>query len=269
MYGGNNVLKDLKGAWNGSGGNSMLNRLILINVFVFLFVSVLRVFLTLGGESGVYRALMSWLRLPAYGPQLVTRVWTFLSYCFLHEGFFHVLFNMLFLFWFGRLIADFIGDRRVLHLYLLGAVVAGLFFVFMYNNIPYYRPHVEHVTLQGASGGVYAVVVGAATLVPNYVFHLLLIGPVRIKYIAIFCLALSFFRIIGPNAGGELAHLGGGLLGFLYIRQLKKGNDWGKVINRLMNLFSATSKTAPKRKSRLQKVKKTPRTRTQPFPKRN
>ncbi|MCY4419367.1 MAG: rhomboid family intramembrane serine protease [Cytophagales bacterium] len=230
------MIEDLKRVWGSQP--SALSRLILINVFVFLFISVLHVLLTLAGGKGVYQVILSYLRLSPDVGVFISRPWTLITYFFLHEGFFHILFNLLFFFWFGRIVLDFLGSDRVIHLYLLGGVAAGLFFMIAYNHVPYYAEDLQITRLQGSSGSVYAVVAGAATLAPNYEFRLFLIGSVKIKYIAIFCLVLSFFRIVGTNAGGELAHLGGGLMGYLYISQLQKGNDWGKPIAWILSLFN-------------------------------
>jgi len=98
----------------------------------------------------------------------------------------------------------------------------------------------------GASASVYAVVVGAATFMPNYTFFLLLIGPVKIKYIAIFYVFLSFAQTIGDNAGGNLAHLGGALIGFIFITQLRKGNDWGAPVYATLTFFSKLFTRKPK-----------------------
>ena len=93
----------------------------------------------------------------------------------------------------------------------------------------------------GASAGVFSVVLGSATLIPNYTFHLLFIGAVRIKYIALFYVALSFFDVTGNNSGGEIAHLGGAFIGYLYIRQLQNGTNMGDPIIKVINFFNKTN----------------------------
>jgi hypothetical protein len=137
---------------------------------------------------------------------------------------------MLFFYWFGKIIYEFLGNNKLINLYVLGGIIGGFFFILIYNLVPFYHNRVEGSILMGASAGVFAVVVGAATFMPNYTFFLLFLGPIRIKYIAIFYVLLSLFRIDGSNAGGELSHLGGALIGFLYVQQLKKGNDFGQPI---------------------------------------
>jgi MFS family permease len=146
---------------------------------------------------------------------------------------------MLFLFWFGKLVTEFLGSKKLISLYILGGLVGGLFYMLMYNFVPYYQDQQSTALMIVASAGVYAVVAGAATYMPNYTFFLLFIGPVRIKYIAIFYIILSFSQTIGTNAGGELAHLAGAGLGFFYIIQLRKGNDHGVWVISVMNFFKS------------------------------
>ena len=242
MLGSNNLIGEIKKAWNTSG--NLLTRLILVNLFVFVAVNVLKVFLVLSGGSVLYQSLLRFFMVSSLWHEVFTRPWTLFSYAFLHEGFFHFLFNMLFLYWFGRLLSDFLPSKNLLSLYLTGAVLSAFFFVFMYNLVPYYQARVGSYML-GASGSVYAVVAAAATLVPNYTFHMLFIGPVKIKYIAIFYFFLSFVQLTGANAGGQLAHLGGFAVGYLYIVQLRKGRDIGRPFVQILSFFAGLFKKPP------------------------
>lgn len=238
MYG--NFWDNLKNAFRHS--DNSLFKLIAINILVFFAVLIARVLMTITGFEDWYSTGISYLMMPASLPRLITQPWSIFSYMFLHEGIFHILFNMLFLYWFGLLIHQNLGSRRLANLYILGGLFGGLFYVIIYNLAPYFSNSVDSSLMLGASAGVFAVVVGAATLTPNTTFFLILIGPVRIKYIAIFYVILSFANSIGANAGGELAHLGGALLGFLYITQLRKGMDLGLPVQKVgiffENLFS-------------------------------
>jgi hypothetical protein len=155
---------------------------------------------------------------------------------------------MLFLYWFGKLIDEYLGNRRLINLYLLGGLAAGISYLLIYNLIPNFRPAIG-TPLLGASGAVYAVVVGAATLMPNYTFFLLLLGPVRIKYIAAFFIVSSFVDLSNDaNPGGNIAHLGGALLGFFFITQLKKGNDIGKPLTSVAEWIKKLFQPKPKLK---------------------
>lgn len=233
MYGG--FWYQLRNAFNQR--DNSLYKLIAINLIVFFVVLILRVFLTIGGLGELYKSGLSWLMMPASLPKLATQPWSILTYMFLHEGVFHILFNMLFLYWFGLLIHQFLGSRKLANLYILGGLFGGLFYLLIYNLAPYFSASVDASMMLGASAGVFAIVVGAATLSPNTTFLLILLGPVKIVYIAAFYVILSFANSIGANAGGEIAHLGGALLGYLYITQLRKGRDLGVPVQKVGIFF--------------------------------
>ncbi|QHT67812.1 rhomboid family intramembrane serine protease [Rhodocytophaga rosea] len=226
------MFEDFKGAF--SKPNNGLIQIILINVIVFLLLNIFMLMFKWTGLAGWYVYVERNLMLPANLSVFITRPWTLITYFFSHENIFHILSNMLFLYWFGKLIEEYLGNRRLINLYLLGGLAGGILYLLIYNLIPYYNNQIEKSVMLGASGAVYAVVVGAATLMPNYTFFMLLLGPVRIKYIAAFFLVLSFVQLSGDNnAGGQLAHLGGALLGFIFIKQLKKGTDLGQPLTAL------------------------------------
>ncbi len=239
------VLEDFKNSFNKTGNG--LNQIILINVIVFAVLIILNVVLTLTGFKNIYDLISYQLFLPASIEGFIYKPWTLFTYFFTHDtsNFFHILFNMMFLYWFGQLITEFLGSKRLINLYILGGVAGGLIYLTAYNTIPYFAERAGSTVLLGASGSVYAVVIGAAVLIPDYTFFLLFLGPVRIKYIAAFYAFLSFAQTIGPNAGGNIAHLGGALMGFIYIWQLKRGNDWGKPIDAFFGFIGNLFKPKP------------------------
>ncbi len=241
---GAGILDELKNAFNRPDNGLM--QIILINIIVWVVVILLRVVLIIGGQEELYSTVIGWFMLPASLSDFLMRPWSLVTYFFLHEGVMHILFNMLFLYWFGRIIKEFLGDAKVVNLYVLGGLAGGLFYLLIYNLFPYFADQVAYSRLLGASAGVFAVVVGAATLMPNYTMFLLFIGPVRIKYIALFYIILSIAGSAGANAGGELAHLGGALLGYLYIRQLQQGNDWGRWVQGFLAFAKGLFKPRPK-----------------------
>lgn len=241
MYG--NFWENLRNAFKH--GDNSLYKLIAINILVWLVFMISRVIMTIGGFGELYSSLISYFMMPASLPKLATQPWSLFTYMFLHEGIFHILFNMLFLYWFGLLIHQYLGSRKLANLYILGGLAGGLFYLLIYNLAPYFSNSVDTSLMLGASAGVFAIVVGAATLTPNTTFFLILLGPVKIKYIAIFYVVLSFANSAGANAGGELAHLGGALMGFLYITQLRRGNDWGVPVQKVGIFFEDLFKKSP------------------------
>jgi membrane associated rhomboid family serine protease len=224
----NSILDEFKHAFQRPDNGLM--KILVINLVVFLTLIVIKVISTFAGAANIYELILRQLMLPAALDQFIVKPWTLVTYFFTHEGFFHILFNLLFLYWFGSLIMEFLGSQKFVNLYVLGGLAGGLFYILLYNTLPYFSQQVEVSRMLGASAGVYAIVVGAATFMPNYTISLILLGPVRIKYIAIFYVVLSFAQAAGPNAGGELAHLAGAALGFIYIKQLQNGNDLGKPL---------------------------------------
>ena len=242
----NFIIEDFKNSWNKKD-NGLVN-IILINVIFFVSMSILQVIFTLSGLTSLFVILLNKLMLPAELKTFIFQPWSLISYFFLHMNFMHILWNMLFLYWFGKIIHDNIGNNAIISLYVLGGIIGGLFYMSLYNIIPYYSERVSESLMLGASAGVFSVVVGSATLLPNYTFYLLFLGPVRIKYIALFYVLLSFLDVSGNNAGGEIAHLGGAFIGFLYIKQLQNGINMGEGIINFINYFSS-EKRKTKRKA--------------------
>ena len=242
----NFIIEDFKNSWNKKDNG--LVKIILINVIFFVSMSILQVVFTLSGLTSLFVILLNKLMLPAELKTFIFQPWSLISYFFLHMNFMHILWNMLFLYWFGKIIHDNIGNNAIISLYVLGGIIGGLFYMALYNIIPYYSEMVSESLMLGASAGVFSVVVGSATLLPNYTFYLLFLGPVRIKYIALFYVLLSFLDVTGNNAGGEIAHLGGAFIGFLYIKQLQNGINMGEGIINFINYFSS-EKRKTKRKA--------------------
>ena len=232
-------LDDFKNAW--SKPNNSLAQLIMINVIVFIILGVFYVFGKILGVEGVFNFIHDQFSIPPLFADFATRPWTLISYAFAHDlnSIFHILFNMLILYWFGQLIVEYLGHQKIISLYVLGALAGAAVYLMVYNLVPYYVERNGFNGMVGASAAVYAVTVAAATLMPNYSFHLLFFGPVRIKYIAAFYIVISFLGSVGGNAGGNIAHLGGAAMGFLYIRQLQSGNDIGLWVIKTMTFFKS------------------------------
>lgn len=240
----NSFVEDLKVAWNRQ--NSGLSRLIIINVVVFIAISIISVVSKIGGFEAFYHALMGKIAIPSYLGEFAIEPWTLLSYSFTHEGFFHLLFNMLMLYWFGLLVGQFMGNNKLVALYLYGAIAGGLLYLLVYNTIPFFEINRPGVGMFGASASVYAIIAGIATLMPEYSVHLLIFGPVRLKYIAAITIFLSFIGTAGGNGGGNVAHLGGALMGFVFVAQLRRGHDWSLPVARVAIWFENMFRRKPK-----------------------
>ena len=162
---------------------------------------------------------------------------------------------MLALYWFGRIFLNFFTEKQLFGVYFFGGLLAGVFFIAAYNVFPYFHDKVAYATLLGASGSVIAIITASATQAPNMSLRFFLIGSVKLKYIAIITVLISLFGITSSNAGGEFAHLGGALYGYLFVVSLRRGKDHTKGFNRLMDrLFNLFNKR--KQKSAYQPSKK-------------
>ena len=216
-----------------------LIKLIYVNVGVFVALKIIEILFRLFNASVDF--IMPWLAVPADLTMLLHRFWTPVTYMFLHEGFFHIFFNMLCLYWFGKIFLSAFSERHLIGLYFVGGLAAALFYVAAYNIFPYYAPLVSSNILLGASGSIMAVIVASATKLPNMEIRLFLFGGVKLKYVAIVAILVSFFGITSSNGGGELAHLGGALTGYLFIVLLNKGTDitawFNKIADALVNFF--------------------------------
>lgn len=208
-------------------------KLIYINVAVFLLLKIITIVLQLFNISSF--PLISWLAVPADLHMLLRRIWTLLTYMFTHEGIFHILFNMITLYWFGKIFLSVFSGKHLTGLYITGGIVAALLYVLAYNIFPYFAPAIPFTILIGASGSIMAIIVASAVKMPNMELRLLLLGGIKLKYIAVIFVLISFFGITSANAGGKIAHLGGALAGYLFVILLDKGTDITKWINSIID----------------------------------
>lgn len=230
--------------------NNAHAQLIIINVVVFIVLGVFMVVTRIGGFDNLFEIIHNQFQIPARFEEFINRPWTIITYAFAHDltGLFHILFNMLALYWFGRVFVEYLGGDKLIAVYVLGAMFGGLFYLLAYNTIPFFVQQSDQIQIGmvGASAAVDAIVVATAVLLPNYTFFLLLIGPVKIKYIAAIVVFLSLLGTVGSNAGGNIAHLGGALIGFIYIKQLQAGVNWGLWITVTIDWFKDLFKSKPK-----------------------
>lgn len=265
----------LKSIWTDlvsrfNSGDTVI-QLIIINIVVWVGIVIFGLLAAPFVGIGNPNPIVDWLAVPGEAGKLLTRPWTILTYMFTHEGFMHILFNMLILYWFGQILSGYLGNKRVIPIYVLGGLVGFLVYFLTKTLLPASFTAFIGTPMLGASAGVMAIVMAAATIVPTHSMSLILIGPVQIRYIALALILLDLIGIQkGSNTGGHLAHLGGVALGFFFIEQLKEGNDWSLAFNdrlgRIRDFFlrrdrpraapSGTQKARPQRKSQRQTATK-------------
>ena len=240
----------IKYEWNRA--DNTLMRIIMINVAIYFVVATLVIISMFGSLPVIGDFIIKVFYLPANIADLPFRPWTLITYGFSHSigDIFHIIFNMLVLYWFGQIVVSEIGSNRFLGLYIWGVLAGAVAFLLLYNTIPFFiQLRDSTLGLIGASAGVYAVVVAAGTLLPDVKMNLLFIGEVSLKWIALGYIILSYLSLAGGNAGGNMAHLGGALIGYLFVVQYKKGNDWSKPVVGFIGFFQNIFKRKPKMKA--------------------
>ena len=229
---------------------NMVTRIIIVNIGVWIFLILAKI--TLNG-FGYYEPLFHSLNIATDLDHSLLKPWSLFTYMFVHEGLGHIFFNMLIFYWFGRIIGDFIGDRRILPLYIMGGLAGAIvFFMSMFLLKPD-----QMIFCHGASASVMAFVFASATLSPDYEMRLILIGPVKIKFIAAALFLIDLATIANDvNTGGHFAHIGGAIMGSLYILTLRKGDDLATPFNNFFDWSkSLFSKPPPKPKKTTAKVR--------------
>jgi membrane associated rhomboid family serine protease len=212
---------------------SVLIKLIYINILVFLFINLVPFILWLTGvyahpQDGVAHFL-SFVSVPSAPSELALKPWTLVTYMFVHADFLHVLFNVLYLFWFGRLFLDFMKPSQLLGVYIYGGLGGALLYLITFNFVPALIIFAPSSILLGASASAIAILFAVATFAPNQTVHLLFFGAVRLKYIALIALLIDLVSMTTlKNTGGHLSHLGGAAVGYLYALSLTRGTDWAK-----------------------------------------
>lgn len=214
--------------------SDIVKTIIGINVFLFVLPGVLNLIAYLFKIDLI--SIADYAKLPASLTSLAKAPWSIFTYMFIHLDVLHLLFNMLFLYWFGQFYLRFFSLKHFRGLYILGGLMGAVFFIASYHVFPILKDNLHHVSLMGASAAVMAIVIAVATQAPNQAIRFLLLGSVKLKYIALFVVASALLMIPKDNPGGQLAHLGGALAGFLFVKCLAKGIDITRWINAVLDL---------------------------------
>ena len=243
------IIDDIKKTFTSG---SRISQLILINIIAFVMIGLIRVFTGFGqGVNTVADQLVRQLAMSQDAFWTITHPWTILTHMFLHLDFWHILWNMVFLYWFGRIVEDLIGSKHILPLYLYGGLAGALFI--MLSGVILYPGEIG--LAYGASAAVMAIVITSALVAPDYIINLILIGPVRLKYIVLVVVLMDVLALGNDvNTGGHMAHIGGLIMGYIYFSLLKNGVSIIPNINlakkkergRVVNLSSYNQKKKDK-----------------------
>lgn len=225
---------------------SALTKLIYLNLAVFILIQLVIIVSFLGGSRNFVYELITYLAVPTNGATLLTRPWTVVTYMFTHKDFFHILFNLLWLYWFGKIFLSYLTEKQLLSIYLLGGLAGALLYIVSFNLFPLLREEVHTSMALGASASVMAIVMAISFIEPNYKIYVFLIGPVKIIYVALVGFALSTLVDFSVNTGGKIAHIGGALTGYIFALQYNKGKDitmgFSRFLDKLFNLFNRKQK---------------------------
>lgn len=225
---------------SGFSRSTMLMKIVWINIAVFVLLRLIAIFGMFSASDGFITFVLNLVEMPSKPAILATRPWTPLTYMFAQYDLLHILFNMLWLYWFGTLFRMRCTSRQMLALYLYGGLGGALLFFAAYNLMPVFSGSTGW--LIGSSASVMAIVTATAILIPDFRMNLFLIGSVSLKWIAIATIVLVLVGISGSNAGGEIAHVGGIITGALFATRLKKGTDITRPLNSLLDSIANLGK---------------------------
>ena len=223
---------------------SILKKLIFINIAVFILIRLLGILLLLFNLQDF--PILLYLQLPASPMALLSRPWTLFTYMFTHFEFLHIVFNMLWLSWFGDLFLQVFNERQLGGLYVLGGLAGALLFVVSYNLFPYFQEVASFSFLMGASASVMAIVFAISFYRKEIEIHLLLFGRIKLIYLALFTFVIDLLAMTSDNAGGHIAHIGGALFGIWFASRYAQGKDLTAPINRLIDKLVNLGKRKPK-----------------------
>ncbi len=223
-------------------------KVLYINLGLFLLYRLLLVLSFLFQYHDIDSLIQNYLYLPASSILFINRPWTIISYMFIHTDFFHLLFNMIWLYFGSKLFLQYFNGRQFLCVYILGGISGGLFYMLSYNILPAFATNIHNSVLIGASASVLAVFIAVSSYSPNYKVLLPLIGNIQLKYIALSLIVLDLVNIEVSNAGGHISHLGGAIFGFLYVGLLKKGVDISVNFYKFIGYFSFSKKNKAKKR---------------------
>jgi membrane associated rhomboid family serine protease len=233
------ILGDIKYEYNKA--NAVV-RLAMWNIAIYILVNLISVPIYLSGVPYIQfvHFIQEWFYLPSDPMKLLVRPWTLISYMFMHASIWHLIFNMLVLYWFGRITNDLIHNSKILPLYFLGGFAGAFLFLISFNAFPVFW-NSGSVPLVGASAAVMAILLSAATLNPQGHIRFIIIGTVELQYVALAMVVIDVLSIPFTNPGGHFAHLGGALMGWFFIFMLRRGVDLGTPIRAILTFLNDPS----------------------------
>lgn len=228
------IADDIRGSFRHG---TALTRLIYINIAVFLIIKITEMIGVLSAQPAMADAIVSYLAVPASLDALAGKPWTPVTYMFTHEAFMHILFNMLWLYWFGKIFLSYLDQRKFVSLYIMGGLAGALVYIAVFNIFPAFAGTVHVSMALGASASVMALVVATAVYLPDMEVLLFLFGRIKLKYLALITFLITSVFDFSVNTGGKIAHIGGALMGLAWGYSFRHGTDISAWLNSIIDFF--------------------------------
>ena len=234
----------------GQDGNALVN-LIIFNVVLFVILKFIYIIYYLSGLQidAYYRNIFNWFTLPAEISKLASRPWTILTFMFTHENFFHLVGNTFWLWAFGYIMQDMTGNRKLIPIYIYGGFTAAFFYVLAYHIFPQLTPNIPAATLLGANVSIMALAVATTTVSPDYRIFPMINGGVPLWIMTMIYVIVDFYTIPRNDPAIYIAHVAAAALGFFFIYQMRRGNDWSEWMNNFFDWISNLFNPDKKKKS--------------------
>ncbi len=240
-----NIIDELKDSFRQG---SILTKFIYLNIGVFVAVKIVQIFLYLFNTPGDTMNLLKWLAVSADLSEVIKRPWTVITYMFLHENFIHILFNLLWFYWFGKIFLEYFEQKKLAGVYILGGLAGAVLYILSFNIFPVFGSILHNSLALGASASVMAIVIAVSFYVPDHTVHMMFFGQIKIKYLAIAVFLLTSVFDFSTNTGGKIAHIGGALFGYLFTYQYRNGKDITRGVNRFTDAVVSYFKPRKKMK---------------------
>jgi membrane associated rhomboid family serine protease len=228
------IADDIKGSFRHG---TALTRLIYINIAIFLLIKIIEMIGVLASVPSIGDNVVSFLAVPASLDGLLRKPWTPITYMFTHQSFMHILFNMLFLYWFGKIFLSYLDQRKFVSLYLMGGLAGALLYIAVFNIFPAFAGTVHVSIALGASASIMALVIATAVYMPDMEVLLFLVGRIKLKYLALITFLLTSVFDFSVNTGGKIAHIGGALMGLAWGYSIRNGRDIGAWLNSIIDFL--------------------------------
>lgn len=240
-----NIIDELKDSFRQG---SILTKFIYLNIGVFVAVKIVQIFLYLFNTPDNTMNFLKWLAVSADLSEVIRKPWTVITYMFLHENFIHILFNLLWFYWFGKIFLEYFEQKKLAGVYILGGLAGAVLYILSFNIFPVFESIMHNSLALGASASVMAIVIAISFYVPDHTVHMMFFGQIKIKYLAIAVFLLTSVFDFSTNTGGKIAHIGGAFLGYLFTYQYRNGKDITRGVNRFTDAVVSYLKPRKKMK---------------------